>query len=87
MYYSIPLCEKRSIVYKRLMIEQIDLIRDNEFIEYEVVYEGIHHNIENEIDTIGDDLNKLYKLFFNVMSEFSGLTDNEIKTIYPPIKG
>ena len=44
-------------------------------------------NIENEIDTIGDDLNKLYKLFFNVMSEFSGLTDNEIKTIYPTFKG
>ena len=85
MFHPVPLCEKRLTVYKRLMIEQIDLIRDNEFIEYDVIYEGIHHNIEQEIETIGDNKEQLYKLFFNVMSEFSGLTDNEIKQLYPPI--
>ena len=87
MNHSVPLCEKRSTVYKKLMIFQIDLLRDNAFIEHGITHIGEYHNIEDEIETIGDNKEQLYKLFFNVMSEFSGLTDNEIKTIYPTFKG
>ena len=85
-YFKVPLCESRFNVYKSLMIEQVDLERDNTFIEYDVFYEGPHHNIEQEIETIGDNKEQLYKLFFNVMVEFSGLTDNEIKQLYPPLE-
>ena len=74
-------------LYKSLMIKQIDLLRDNAFIDRGITHIGEHHNIEDEIETIGDNKEQLYKLFFNVMSEFSGLTDNEIKTIYPTFKG
>jgi len=72
-------------LYKDLMIKQIDLLRDNAFIEHDITHIGEHHNIEDEIETIGDNNEQLYKLFFEIMSELSGLTDNEIKQLYPPI--
>ena len=72
-------------LYKSLMIEQIDLLRDNAFIEHDIYDIGEHNNIEQEIETIGDNKERLYKLFFEIMSELSGLTDNEIKQLYPPI--
>ena len=72
-------------LYKSLMIEQIDLLRDNAFIEHDICDIGEHNNIEQEIETIGDNKERLYKLFFEIMSELSGLTDNEIKQLYPPI--
>ena len=73
-------------LYKSLIIEQIDLLRDNCFIETGNYYFGEYHNIEDEIETIGDNKEQLYKLFFEIMSDLSGLTDNEIKQDYPPLK-
>jgi len=73
-------------LYKSLMIKQIDLLRDNAFIEQGITHIGEHHNIEDEIETIGDNKEQLYKLFFEIMSELSGLTDNEIKQLYPPFE-
>ena len=73
-------------LYKSLMIKQIDLLRDNAFIEQGITHIGEHHNIEDEIKTIGDNKEQLYKLFFEIMSELSGLTDNEIKQLYPPLE-
>ena len=73
-------------LYKSLMIKQIDLLRDNAFIEQGITHIGEHHNIEQEIETIGDNKEQLYKLFFEIMSELSGLTDNEIKQLYPPFE-
>ena len=73
-------------LYKSLMIKQIDLLRDNAFIEQGITHIGEHHNIEQEIETIGDNKEQLYKLFFEIMSELSGLTDNEIKQLYPPLE-
>ena len=73
-------------LYKSLMIKQIDLIRDNAFIEHDISDIGEHNNIEQEIETIGDNKEQLYKLFFEIMSELSGLTDNEIKQLYPPLE-
>ena len=73
-------------LYKSLMIEQIDLLRDNSFIEQGIYYMGEHHNIEQEIETIGDNKEQLYKLFFEIMSDLSGFTDDEIKQHYPPLK-
>ena len=72
-------------LYKSLMIKEIDLLRDNSLIEFDQVYIGEHHNIEDEIETIGDNTEQLYKLFFEIMSELSGFTDDEIKELYPPI--
>ena len=72
-------------LYKDLMIKQIDLLRDNAFIEHDISDIGEHNNIEQEIETIGDNNEQLYKLFFEIMSELSGLTDNEIKQLYPPL--
>ena len=73
-------------LYKSLMIKQIDLLRDNAFIEQDISDIGEHNNIEQEIETIGDNKEQLYKLFFEIMSELSGLTDNEIKQLYPPFE-
>ena len=72
-------------LYKDLMIKQVELLRDNAFIERGITHIGEHHNIEDEIETIGDNNEQLYKLFFEIMRELSGLTDNEIKELYPPI--
>ena len=73
-------------LYKSLMIAQIDLLRDNAFIEHDICDIGEHNNIEQEIEAIGDNKEQLYKLFFEIMSDFSGLTDNEIKQDYPPLE-
>ena len=73
-------------LYKSLMIAQIDLLRDNAFIEHGISDIGEHNNIEQEIEAIGDNKEQLYKLFFEIMSELSGLTDNEIKQDYPPLE-
>ena len=73
-------------LYKSLMIAQIDLLRDNAFIEQGITHIGEHHNIEDEIEAIGDNKEQLYKLFFEIMSELSGLTDDEIKQDYPPLE-
>jgi hypothetical protein len=86
MFFKVPLCENRTTVYKSLMIEQIDLLRDNAFIEQGITHIGDHHNIEDEIEAIGDNTEQLYNLFFEIMSELSGLTDNEIKQDYPPLE-
>ena len=58
--------------YKKLMIFQIDLIRDNCFIETGKIYRGENCEIENEIKEVENDLEKFYKLFFEVMSDLSG---------------
>ena len=72
--------------YKKLMIFQINLIRDNCLIETGKIYWGENCEIENEIKEVENDLEKFYKLFFQVMADLSGLTDSEIKAMYPPIK-
>lgn len=72
-------------LYKNLMIKQIDLMRDNSLIEYGINYIGDHHNIEDEIKAIGDNNEQLYKLFLEIMNDFGGLNDYEIKQLYPPI--
>ena len=86
MFFKVPLCENRATVYKSLMIEQIDLLRDNAFVEFDEIYIGAHHNIEDEIEAIGDNKEQLYKLFFEIMDDLSGLTDDEIKQDYPPFE-
>ena len=73
-------------LYKSLMIKQIDLLRDNAFIEQGITHIGDHHNIEDEIEAIGDNTEQLYKLFFEIMRELSGLSDDEIKQDYPPLE-
>ena len=73
-------------LYKSLMIAQIDLLRDNAFIEHDISDIGEHNNIEQEIETIGDNKEQLYKLFFEIMDDLSGLTDDEIKQDYPPLE-
>ena len=72
-------------LYKSLMIKEIDLLRDNSLIEFDQVYIGEHNEIEDEIKAIGDNTEELYKLFFEIMNDLSGLTDDEIKELYPPI--
>ena len=72
--------------YIEKMIFQVELIRDNSVTEAGQEYTGEFCNIENEIKKVENDLEKFYKLFFKVMADLSGLTDNEIKTMYPPIK-
>ena len=72
-------------LYKSLMIKEIDLLRDNSLIEFDQVYTGEHNKIEDEIEAIGDNTEELYKLFFEIMNDLSGLTDDEIKQLYPPI--
>ncbi len=72
-------------LYKSLMIKEIDLLRDNSLIEFDQVYIGEHNKIEDEIEAIGDNTEELYKLFFEIMNDLSGLTDDEIKQLYPPI--
>tara|TARA_X000000368_G_scaffold13806_1_gene11048 strand:- start:292 stop:501 length:210 start_codon:yes stop_codon:yes gene_type:complete len=67
------------------MIKEIDLLRDNSLIEFDQVYIGEHNKIEDEIEAIGDNTEELYKLFFEIMNDLSGLTDDEIKQLYPPI--
>jgi len=72
-------------LYKSLMIKEIDLLRDNSLIEFDQVYIGEHNKIEDEIEAIGDNTEELYKLFFEIMNDLSGFTDDEIKELYPPI--
>ena len=72
-------------LYKSLMIKEIDLLRDNSLIEFDQVYIGEHNKIEDEIEAIGDNTEELYKLYFKIMNDLSGLTDDEIKQLYPPI--
>jgi len=72
--------------YKKLMIFQVDLMRDNSAIETGQEYTGEFFNIEKQIEEVENDLEKFYKLFFDVMADLSGLTDSEIKAMYPPIK-
>ena len=72
-------------LYKSLMIKEIDLLRDNSLIEFDQVYIGEHNKIEDEIEAIGDNTEELYKLFFKIMNDLSGFTDDEIKELYPPI--
>jgi len=67
------------------MIKEIDLLRDNSLIEFDQVYMGEHNKIEDEIKAIGDNTEELYKLFFEIMNDLSGFTDDEIKELYPPI--
>ena len=86
MFFKVPLCENRATVYKNLMIEEIDLLRDNSLIEFDQVYIGEHNKIEDEIEAIGDNKEQLYKLFFEIMDDLSGLTDDEIKQDYPPLE-
>ena len=68
------------------MIAQIDLLRDNAFIEHDISDIGEHNNIEQEIEAIGDNKEQLYKLFFEIMITLSGFTDDEIKKDYPPLE-
>ena len=72
--------------YIEKMIFQVDLMRDNAVIETGENYQGEFCNIEKQIEEVKNDLEKFYKLFFQVMAELSGLTDSEIKAMYPPIK-
>ena len=72
--------------YIEKMIFQVDLMRDNAVIETGENYQGEFCNIEKQIEEVKNDLEKFYKLFFQVMAELSGLTDSEIKKLYPPIK-
>ncbi len=72
--------------YIEKMIFQVELMRDNAVIETGQEYTGDFCNIEKQIEEVENDLEKFYKLFFDVMADLSGLSDSEIKAIYPPIK-
>ena len=72
--------------YIEKMIFQVELMRDNSVIETGKEYTGEFCNIEKQIKEVQNDLKNFDKLFLDGMADLSGLTDNEIRQLYPPIK-